>query len=162
MDLDSSYSIPKLCILISPSCSLHSSSVPTFAAIIPRKHSSFDSIIQRYHGGLEGHMGLQRTLSNMDDDGLTWNGRYKDVQTFIQTCPICQKTRPGSSHSHGTPFTGSHKLQSFWVSQIIFEILLTGIVKWCMCFTSLPKENRRLTRNLLLLGMKRIEKCLRF
>ena len=53
-----------------------------------------DRVISYAHGSpFSGHFGYKRTVDAVLEAGLTWDGLVDDVQTYIRTCGICQKTR---------------------------------------------------------------------
>jgi hypothetical protein len=41
-----------------------------------------------------GHMGSRRTLARLRSSGLHWPGMARDVEEFVATCEVCQRTKP--------------------------------------------------------------------
>ena len=52
-----------------------------------------------------GHGGVSRTITVLDEQGLYWPGRSKDVRRFIKMCPCCQKMNLIKPVVHSYPFT---------------------------------------------------------
>lgn len=52
-----------------------------------RKHG----IIRSFHNEVIGHMGVDRTLNLLIDNGHSWPDIRKYVENFIKHCPCCQK-----------------------------------------------------------------------
>jgi hypothetical protein len=72
-----------------------------------RKPTDFDEEIRSVHGGIEGHWGVRATIKRLQEKGIEWKNMSRDVKSFVQSCPICQKLTDKSSHSHGSSFTVS-------------------------------------------------------
>jgi len=51
------------------------------------------AIIQQYHNGIDGHSGVDRIVASMQRDGHRWPRMRHDLQTYINRCAVCQKTR---------------------------------------------------------------------
>jgi hypothetical protein len=49
--------------------------------------------IAQVHNGVVGHMGIAETIKRLEDNGHSWDTMRQDVVAFIQSCPICAKTR---------------------------------------------------------------------
>jgi hypothetical protein len=49
------------------------------------------SHIDKVHNGINGHGGVERTISKLSDLKLSWKNMRLDVKTFIRECPCCQK-----------------------------------------------------------------------
>ena len=47
--------------------------------------------ISSCHNSMVGHSGLERTVRKLKQNKLNWPYMRKDVHTFIQNCPCCQK-----------------------------------------------------------------------
>ena len=77
---------------------------------IPTEH--WDTIAKYHNSGLKseapgGHGGVERTLRQLDTDGLQWKHRTKHVRRFIRLCPCCQKMNQMKKIIHSYPFTVS-------------------------------------------------------
>ena len=75
--------------------------------VASRKASDFDDEIRQVHGGIEGHWGVTATIKQLREKGLNRKTMARDVASFIQSCPICQKLSDKSSKSHGSNLTVS-------------------------------------------------------
>jgi hypothetical protein len=49
--------------------------------------------IQKCHNEVVGHHGVSKTLKLLRSAGLVWKGMRADVVDFVQSCPLCQKSR---------------------------------------------------------------------
>ena len=62
--------------------------------------------IQLAHNGMEGHGGVKRTLHMLKATlKMNWKGIRKDVTTFIDNYPCCQKMKRLKPQIHTIPFT---------------------------------------------------------
>ena len=52
-----------------------------------------DSIIQRYHNNVAGHLGVSATIKALHADGFQSKNISMEVEKFIQTCGLCQKSK---------------------------------------------------------------------
>jgi hypothetical protein len=48
---------------------------------------------QKCHNEVVGHYGVSKTLKLLRSAGLVWKGMRADVVDFVQSCPLCQKSR---------------------------------------------------------------------
>ena len=64
-----------------------------------------NKLIKLYHGGTNGHFGVNRTVANIRESGNNYVGLVKDVNAFIASCPICQKTSDKKTKSVGQRFS---------------------------------------------------------
>ena len=60
-----------------------------------RKHG----ILRQHHNEIVGHMGVERTLSLLIENGHEWPNIREDVKNFIKNCPCCQKNDQKRSKS---------------------------------------------------------------
>ena len=61
--------------------------------------------IKKVHHWKVGHFGVQRTIDKLKKLNLTWQSMRKDVCTYIQNCPGCQKMQRLKPQIHTIPFT---------------------------------------------------------
>ena len=64
--------------------------------------------IQQAHNAITGHSGVQKTIDRLQKLNLKWSGMRKDVSTFVNNCPCCQKMNTIKPLIHTIPFTLSH------------------------------------------------------
>jgi len=64
--------------------------------------------IQQAHNAVIGHSGVQKTIERLQTLNLKWSGMRKDVSTFINNCPGCQKMNVIKPLIHTIPFTLAH------------------------------------------------------
>jgi hypothetical protein len=50
-------------------------------------------LIRQVHNSIRGHHGSVRTVKLLLEAGHNWSSMKKDVQAFVQSCPLCQKIR---------------------------------------------------------------------
>jgi len=55
---------------------------------IPKKKYS---TIKGFHNSVVGHMGVERTISLLKENGHDWPGMRQHVMSMIRRCPCCQK-----------------------------------------------------------------------
>ena len=53
-----------------------------------------DADIAQMHGGVNGHFGVQATLTKLREAGLAWPTMKKDVLEYVASCVECQKVMP--------------------------------------------------------------------
>jgi hypothetical protein len=56
-------------------------------------------IIRSFHNEVIGHMGVDRTLNLLIDNGHSWPDIRKHVENFIKHCPCCQKNNQRKSRA---------------------------------------------------------------
>ena len=56
---------------------------------------------------MEGHHGVERTLTKLEKQKQHWTNMSKHVKHFIKLCPCCQKMNQLKPVIHATPFTTS-------------------------------------------------------
>ena len=61
--------------------------------------------IKKVHNGREGHGGVQRTINLLRRLKINWPSMRKDVSSFIQNCPCCQKMQRLKPQIRTIPFT---------------------------------------------------------
>ena len=61
--------------------------------------------IQSVHGGVMGHLGVNRTVEEVLKKYKKWKTLRKDVQHFVKNCYACQKMRQCKNTSLINPFT---------------------------------------------------------
>lgn len=49
--------------------------------------------ISQFHNSNVGHMGVEKTITRLENHGIDWPSRYRDVQIFVRRCPCCQLMR---------------------------------------------------------------------
>ena len=64
--------------------------------------------IQQAHNAVSGHSGVQKTIDRLQKLNLKWSGMRKDVSTFVNNCPCCQKMNTIKPLIHTIPFTLAH------------------------------------------------------
>ena len=69
--------------------------------------SHWETIRTKGHGtdSGRGHGGIARTIAVLQEQGLNWPERAKDVRKFIKMCPCCQKMNVMKPVIHSYPFT---------------------------------------------------------
>jgi hypothetical protein len=80
-----------------PDLCAHAALTPQEAAAARRLACETIKIV---HNAISGHLGVAATLRKLRDIGLHWNGMIKDVQRFVNACPICQKFK-GKARQRG-------------------------------------------------------------
>lgn len=68
-----------------------------------------------FHGDAVGHFKLDKTVSKMKANGFTWPGMQAQIEAYIKSCPICQRTTQAPSRSKGPRFT----LQSLQPNEVV-------------------------------------------
>jgi hypothetical protein len=68
-----------------------------------RKPTDFDVEIRSVHGGIEGHWGVRATIKRLQEKGIEWKNMSRDVKSFVQSCPICQKLTDMSEAQKNMP-----------------------------------------------------------
>ena len=54
-----------------------------------------DVVIEIYHNGIVGHMGINATHRRLLAAGFRWVKMIEDIEAFVRRCPTCQKMRHG-------------------------------------------------------------------
>lgn len=69
--------------------------------VLPMKYRK-DALRLAHDVPMSGHMGVKRTKARVQTE-FYWPGMYKDINRFVKTCDICQKTAH-KGHTHNVPF----------------------------------------------------------
>lgn len=49
-------------------------------------------LLEATHGStMLGHMGVEKTIEAIEDEGYTWKDIYQDVRKYVKECGVCQK-----------------------------------------------------------------------
>eukprot|EP00762_Andalucia_godoyi_P005374 ANDGO_06758.mRNA.1 Retrovirus-related Pol polyprotein from transposon 412 len=66
--------------------------------------ASHERDLKEVHNCVVGHRGIRATLDLLKSNGKSWPSMEQDVESFIRSCPTCQKIRtgPDSQSSVGT------------------------------------------------------------
>jgi len=65
-------------------------------AIVPTKELR-KRLMEATHGSsMLGHMGVEKTITAIEEEGYTWKDIYQDVRKHVKQCGVCQKM----SHRH--------------------------------------------------------------
>lgn len=78
------------------------------------------ALIKEYHNETAGHLGVEATLKNMANAGISYPGLREEITAVVKSCVSCQVSNVRNKRHHGETFTlsSSEELESISVDTV--------------------------------------------